>query len=44
MDILYTMATQSERRASLAKIALEDTEEQTQEYLAECKINRLAME
>lgn len=37
VDILYTMATRSERRAALAKIALEDIEEQTQEYLAESK-------
>lgn len=37
VNVLYAMATRSERKASLAKIALEDIEEKIKEYSAESK-------
>lgn len=35
VDILYVMALQSERKTALAKVTLEDMEQQMKEYLAE---------
>lgn len=35
VDCLYAMATQSERRTAAARLAIEDIEQKTEEYVAE---------
>ncbi len=37
VNVLYAMATQSERKAALAQIAIDDIEQKSKEYLAEGK-------
>ena len=35
--VLHHLAARSQKRAKLAKMTIEDLEQKTQEYLAECK-------
>lgn len=37
VNVLYAMATQSERKAALATVAIEDIEQKNKEYIAESK-------